>query len=402
MIGVIGIIVLLMIAIGLSTNPRAINPRVVISALVLQIGLGAFVLYLPWGQAILATLSGYVQAVIDYSNTGISFLFGDLASDKLGFVFAVRVLPVIIFISAITSVLYHLNIMQWIVYWFGKGLSYLLGVSRVESLVAITNIFLDQTQSSLVVKPYVNKLTKAQFFTVMCSGLASISGAVLAGYASLGVNLNYLIAASFMAAPGGLLMAKLLMPSEDAASNNEEIFISHKSKASNVVEAAANGAAEGLKLAANIGAMLLAFVAIIAMLNALFGGVGQLIGLPSLSLDLILGYAFSPLMYLLGVPWQEAELAGNLIGQKIILNEFVAFANFIELQTGQALSPHSEAVVTFALCGFANLGSLAILLGGLGSIVPERKSEIAQMGYRVILAGTLSNLMSAAIASILL
>lgn len=410
---ILGILFLLVIALLFSDNRTKINIRIVVSALFLQFAIAAFVLFVPAGQSFLLGMSSAVQSVIDYSNEGISFLFGGLASDSIGFIFAIKVLPVIVFVSAISAVLYHLYVMQFVVKVFGGILHRLLGVSRVESLVAVANIFLDQTQSSLVVKPYISKLSGSEFFTVMCSGLASISGAVLVGYASLGVNLEYLIAASFMAAPGGLLMAKIIMPSPEVAEVNsepqgiegkqsDELLYDEAPRAQNVIEAAANGAVEGLKLAAAIGAMLLAFVAIIAMLNGLIGYLGQMLGLPHLSLDWLLGAIFSPLMYLLGIPWSEASISGNLIGQKLVLNEFVAFANLIELQTENALSAHSEAVVTFALCGFANLGSLAILLGGLGSIVPERKPEIAQLAYKVIIAGSLSNLMSAAIVSLLL
>ena len=401
---IIGIFAILLLAYLLSGNRKKINLRIVGSAFLLQFGIAAFVLYTSIGKTMLGGMSNSVQTVIDFSNAGIEFLFGGLTSESIGFVFAVKVLPVIIFITALVSIMYYLNVMQFLVRWLGSSLRWVLGVSRIESLVAAASIFLDQTQSSLVVKPYLKKLDKVQFFTIMCSGLASVSGAVLAGYASLGVNLEYLIAAAFMAAPGGLLMAKMIMPGESSGEiildKEEASLFGNQSKPANVVEAAANGAIEGLKLAATIGGMLVAFVAIIALFNGILSGIGGLFGFPSLSLDWLLGNLFSPLMVLLGIPWDESAVAGNLIGQKLILNEFIAFVSLAELQ--DSLSAHTNAVVTFALCGFANFASLAILLGGLGSIVPERKSEIAQVGFKVIAAGTLSNLMSAAMASTLL
>ncbi len=403
-ITIIGILVLLGLAVILSDNRKGINLRVVGAAFALQIAIAVFVLYIPFGKGVLTAISNGVQVVIDYSKVGTGFVFGGLATSKnLGFVFAVQVLPVIIFIGALTSVLYYLHIMQWVVRIFGGALRFVVGASRVESLCASANIFLGQTEAPLVIRPYISRLTDNQLFTVMVSGLASVSGAILAGYALLGVNIEYLIAASFMAAPGGLLMAKIIRP-DSGPTPEEHIELTDTTeddpaRPNNVIDAAALGASEGLSLAANIGAMLIAFVALIALLNGLVGGVAGLFGIEGLTMNAILGWIFSPLMFLLGVPWSEAGTAGDLIGQKLVLNEFVAYAGLQQVK--ESLSPHSIMVVTFALCGFANLSSLGILLGGLGGLAPERRGDISRLGLKAIAAGSLSNLMSAALASLL-
>ncbi|WP_339863522.1 NupC/NupG family nucleoside CNT transporter [Paremcibacter congregatus] len=405
-ISIVGIMVLLGLAYLLSGDKKNINLRVVGSAFLLQLAVAAFVLVVPFGKDMLTAMSNGVNQVINYSNVGIEFLFGGLADmDNVGFVFVVKVLPIIIFASALMSVLYYLHIMQWVVKIFGGALHKIIGTKRVESLCAAANIFLGQTEAPLVVRPYLGRISDAQFFTVMVSGLASISGTILAGYAALGVEMQYLIAASFMAAPGGLLMAKIIMPDPDPEENETEILdvdsFDDAHKPANVIEAAANGAADGLKLAANIGAMLLAFVALIAMLNGMLGGIGGWFDYPELTFNMILGKIFAPLMYVLGIPWAEADIAGNLIGTKLILNEFVGYVELAKLPDG-ALSPYSVMVVTFALCGFANLSSIAILMGGFGVLVPERRHLIAKWGLKAVAAGSLSNLMSAALAGLLI
>tara|TARA_R110002072_G_scaffold190800_2_gene347695 strand:- start:326 stop:1543 length:1218 start_codon:yes stop_codon:yes gene_type:complete len=400
--GFFGIILVLLLAWLLSENRKKINLRIVGSAFLLQAALATFAMYVPLGKDVLAVMSSGVQNVIDYSGYGIEFLFGDLATNKYGFLVFVRVLPVIIFISALVSVLYYLHIMQWVVMFVGGIMRKLIGTSRVESLCAAANIFLGHTESPLVVRPYLNQLSEAQLFTIMVSGMASISGAILAGYASLGVQLDYLIAASFMAAPGGLLMAKIMKP--DDLTRPEPVIdimaVEDEGRPANVIDAAASGAAAGLKIAAIIGAMLVAFVALIAMLNGMVGGLASLAGFEGITMDLILGKLLSPVMYLLGIPWQDAAAAGNLVGQKFILNEFVAYAQLQQIK--DSLDPHTVIVSTFALCGFANLSSIAILLGGLGAMAPTRKAEIARMGFKAVVAGFLSNMMSAALVSLLL
>ncbi|WP_442489284.1 NupC/NupG family nucleoside CNT transporter [Halomonas litopenaei] len=410
LMSLVGMATLIAIAVAFSYNRRAIRLRTVGGAFLIQAGLGAFVLYVPFGQKVLKTVSDAVSQVVLYANDGIGFLFGGLANaDSVGFVFAVKVLPVIIFFSSLTAVLYYLGIMQWIVRLLGGALQKLLGTSRTESLSATANIFVGQTEAPLVVRPFIARMTASQLFAVMCGGLASVAGSVLAGYAALGIPMEYLVAASFMAAPGGLLFAKLIMPETDPEADKADRVsevIEDEDKPANVLDAAAGGASSGLKLAANVGAMLLAFIGLIALLNGILGGVGGWVGVEDLSLELILGWVFSPLAFLLGIPWEEATLAGSFIGQKLVVNEFVAFINLapyidgeqLVAATGEVMSDHTAAVLSFALCGFANLSSIAILLGGLGSIAPSRRHDIARYGLKAVLAGTLSNLMSACIA----
>jgi CNT family concentrative nucleoside transporter len=406
--------VLIAIAIALSSHRRAIKLRTVLWAFGLQVGIGAFALYLPWGQAILATISSGVSSLQIYADKGIEFLFGGLSSPKMfeifgggGFVFAIKVLPVIVFFGSFISVLYYLGIMGWIIRLIGGGLRSLLGTSRIESMAVTSAIFLGQSEVPLVVRPFIADMTRSELFAIMVGGFAAVAGSVLLGYAGLGVELKYLIAASFMAAPGGLLMAKLMEP-ETTVTRDESMVGTlgkNENRPANIIDAAAEGAQVGLRLAVAVGAMLLAFIALIAMLNGLLGWAGGWFGYPQVTLQLLLGYLLAPVSFLLGVPWNEAIQAGGFIGEKIVLNEFVAYvdlANYLDpakaAQAGvQVLSTHTQIIVTFALCGFANLSSIAIQLGGLSAIAPQRRHELAQLGLRAMVGGTLSNLMSAAI-----
>lgn len=402
LIGIVGIVVILSIAVIFSSNRKAINLRVVGAAFALQAAIAAFVLYFDTGRAAVNWLSTGVLAVIRYSKAGIDMVFGPLAdTDVIGFSFAVNILPIIIFFAALMSVLYHLGIMQLLVRIVGGGLHRIIGSGAIESMNAAANIFVGQTEAPLVVKPYLKNLTEPQFFAVMVSGLASIAGTVLAGYVLMGAELKYLLAAAFMAAPGGLLMAKILMPDDRVVGAREhEKLVMEPSHHKNVILAAAAGTTDGLRLAVNIGAMLVAFVALIALFNGLIGGLFGLIGIEGVTLQLILGKVFQPLMYVLSVPWAEAEAAGALFGEKIILNEFVAFSHLNDYLAG--MSPRTLAITTFSLCGFANLSSIAILLGGLGVLVPEKREIIGRFGIKAVLAASLSNLMSAALAGLLL
>ncbi|WP_432322415.1 NupC/NupG family nucleoside CNT transporter [Yersinia enterocolitica] len=420
LMSLVGMAVLILIAVLLSSNFRAINIRTVVGAFIIQVGIGALVLYVPVGRRILGGMSEGVANVIAYGNHGISFMFGGLVSDKMfevfgggGFVFALLVLPVIVFFSSLIAVLYYIGVMQLVIKVLGGGLQKLLGTSRTESLSATANIFVGQTEAPLVVRPYIATMTQSELFAVMCGGLASVAGSVLAGYAQMGVPLEYLIAASFMAAPGGLLFAKLMVPETEKTRDNVDAatLIAEDDRPANIIDAAASGAASGLQLALNVGAMLLAFIALIALLNGILGGIGGWFDYPQLSMELILGWVFSPIAYLIGIPWSEAMVAGSFIGQKIIVNEFVAFMNFgqylqaeelVRAAGLQVLSEHSKAIISFALCGFANLSSVAILLGGLGSMAPNRRHDIARFGLKAVAAGTLSNLMSATIAGFFL
>lgn len=401
LISIAGMLVLLLIALVASTNRRAIRLRVILSALALQFLIGFFVFYLPWGRAALESLSLGVVALLSYANAGISMVFGPLVSDQIGISFALNVLPVIIFFSALTSVLYHMGIMQRLVAGVGWVLDKLLACGRLVSLNAAANIFVGQTEAPLVIRPYLSRITEPQLFAIMVSGLASIAGSLLLAYAGLGIDMKYLLAASFMAAPGGLLMAKIIMPDDpDDEEPQDLIAAAEKSEPhTNVFMAAGMGAKDGLHLALNIGAMLIAFVSLIALLNGIMGAIGGLFGFEGLTIQYILGAIFAPLMFLLSVPWAEAQAAGGILGEKIIVNEFVAFLSLQEAWT--TFSPRSQAVVTIALCGFANLSSVGILLGGLGTLIPDRMPLIAKFGLRAVLAGTLSNLMSAAIAGLL-
>jgi len=401
-IGILGIIVILGIAVAFSSNRKAINLRVVGAAFALQAVIAAFVLYFEAGRAAIRGLSTGVLAIIGYSKAGIDMVFGPLAdTNVIGFSFAVNVLPIIIFFAALMSVMYHLRIMEWIVKLVGGALHKIIGTGAIESMNAAANIFVGQTEAPLVVRPYLRNLTEAQFFAVMVSGLASIAGTVLAGYVLMGAELKYLLAAAFMAAPGGLLMAKIIMPDTEAvpAGGHEKLEM-ERSHHKNVILAAASGTTDGLRLAANIGAMLVAFVALIALFNGLVGWAFSLVGIDGVTMQLILGKIFQPLMYLLSVPWAEAEAVGALFGEKLILNEFVAFSHLNDYLAG--MSPRAIAIATFSLCGFANLSSIAILLGGLGVLVPEKRELIGQFGIKCVLAASLSNLMSAALAGLML
>ncbi|TNH08553.1 NupC/NupG family nucleoside CNT transporter [Testudinibacter sp. TR-2022] len=408
-LSIVGIFVLLAIAFLLSSNRKTINYRTVFGALGMQIGIGALILYVPAGRDALLAISNGVQKVIDYGNDGIGFLFGGLVSDRMfevfgggGFVFALRVLPVIIFFASLISVLYYIGIMQWVIKILGGLLQVVLKTSKTESMSAAANIFVGQTEAPLVVKPYIAKMTQSELFAIMCGGLASIAGSALAGYAAMGVPVPYLIAASFMAAPGGLLFAKILMPQTEQV-NDDIDHNSHEDKPANILDAAAGGASAGMQLALNVGAMLLAFVALIALLNGIIGGIGAWFNQPELSLQMILGWLFQPLAYIIGVPWNEAHVAGSMIGQKLVINEFVAYLDFgryLGENPPMVLADKTKAIITFALCGFANLGSIAILIGGIGTMAPNRRAEIAQMGIKAVIAGSLSNLMSATIAGL--
>lgn len=417
---IIGMAVLIAIAVLFSSNRRAIRLRTVGGAFLIQLVIGAFVLYVPAGRSVLQGMSDAVSKVIGYGQDGMNFIFGGLVSDKMfelfgggGFIFAFRVLPIIVFFSSLIAVLYYLGIMQLVIKVLGGGLQKVLGTSRTESLSATANIFVGQTEAPLVVRPYIATMTTSELFAIMCGGLASVAGSVLAGYAQMGVPMEYLIAASFMAAPGGLLFAKLMVPETEDVKDRVDAtdLVAEDERPANIIDAAASGASSGMQLALNVGAMLLAFIALIALINGILGGIGGWFDYPQLSLELLLGWLFAPIAFLIGVPWSEATVAGSFIGQKIVVNEFVAFMNFGEymkadaevLAAGkQVLSDHTKAIISFALCGFANLSSVAILLGGLGGMAPSRRGDVARLGMKAVMAGTLSNLMSATIAGFFL
>ena len=399
LMSIVGMFVLLAIAYLLSTDRKAINRRTVMTALAVQTAIAGLIMYVPQGSSMLDVIVQGVQHVIDYGNDGIDFVFGAETRRSLGFTIALNVLPVIVFFSALMSLLYYFGVMQWVISVIGGGLHKLLKTSHTESMSAVSNIFVGHTEAPLVVRPYLANMTESELFAVMTGGCATIAGAVMAAYATMGVDLKYLITASFMAAPGGLLMAKMLLPeTEDRDVKFDPDETGGIEKPVNIFDAIGSGAATGLTLALNVGAMLLAFVAMIGLLNGLLGGIGSWFGVEDLTLQGILGMVFAPIAFVIGVPWSEALQAGSLIGQKIVVTEFYAYISFIDIK--DTLSPHTQVIVTFALCGFANFTSIAILLGGLGSIVPSRRKDVARLGLRAVIGGTLANLMSAALAGL--
>ncbi|MBV7406918.1 NupC/NupG family nucleoside CNT transporter [Enterobacter sp. ENT03] len=396
----LGIIALLAIARIFSENRNAISLRATLGAFCLQAGIAALVLYVPAGERMLLSISNSLSGMLNYSSEGINFLFGDLGRFKMGFVFAFHVLPIIIFMSALFSVLYYLGIMQWVIRIIGNAIHKLLKTSPAESIAATANIFAGNTDVFVLMRPYAPKMTRSELFALMSGGVASIAGSVLVGYASMGIDIKYLVAASFMSAPGGLLMAKMLFPETepDKVADVSGNLMGSEERPINIVEAATNGASTGLMLAVNVGAMLLALIALIAMVNGLLGWLFGLFGQQDITLQFIFSYIFAPIAWLLGVPAGEMLQIGNLLGQKLVLNEFVAYTSFIPLKP--ALSEYSQIIATMALAGFANLSAPAALIGVLGNIVPDKKSFIAKMGGKVILAGMLSNLLSAALTGL--
>jgi concentrative nucleoside transporter, CNT family len=418
LLGLAGIAAILALAVLISSNRRAIRLRVVGAAFALQAGIAVLVLYTSWGRAGIEALSRGVANLLGYAGKGTEFLFGRLATDPLGQNFAIQALPVIIFFAALVAVLYYLGVMQRIVRWVGGAIGWVTGISRVESLGAAANIFVGQSESPLVVRPYLAGLPPAQIFTLMTVGMAGVAGTILAAYAALlgEQYLPYLLAAAFMSAPGGILMAKIVMPDEPKTDElpledgverpaEEKVDVAETfeegEQPANVIMAAAQGAQTGVKLAVAVGAMVLAFVALVALLNGLLGGIGAWFGLENLSFQQLVGYVFQPIMFLIGVPWNEAGTAGGLFGTKIVLNEFVAFIDLGAMPPG-TLSDRSRAIVTFALCGFANFSSIAIQMAVTGGLAPNQRPVIARLGIKALIAGSLANLMSAALAGLLL
>ena len=420
LLGVIGIAVIILIAVLFSSNRRAIKLRVVGAAFALQAVLAFLVLKTPWGRATIQAMSDGVAELLGYATKGTEFLFGPSAANPLANTFAIAALPVIIFFASLVAILYHLGIMQKIVRWVGGAIGWVTGVSRVESLGAAANIFVGQSESPLVVRPYLSALPPSHLFTLMTVGMAGVAGTILAAYAGLlGERyLPFLLAAAFMSAPGGLLMAKLIMPDEPAESDELELkggsasapedeievhTFEEGERPANIIMAAAQGAQTGVKLAVAVGAMVLAFVALVALANGILGGIGGWFGRPDLSFQSIVGTIFSPVMYLIGVPWSEAGVAGGLFGTKIVLNEFVAFIDLGNASGPAAmLSDRSRAIITFALCGFANFSSIAIQMAVTGNLAPNQRPMIAKLGLRALLAGSLANLMSAALAGLMI
>jgi CNT family concentrative nucleoside transporter len=429
----IGIVVILAIAFLLSVGKRRIRLRVVAAAFALQALMAFLVLATSGGRAVIQAMSNGVAALLSYADQGTQFLFGPNETNPLANTFALGALPVIIFFAALVSILYHLGVMQRVVRWVGGAIGWVTGISKVESLGAAANIFVGQSESPLVVRPYLAALSPSRLFTLMTVGMAGVAGTILAAYAGLLGNeyLPFLLAGAFMSAPGGILMAKIIMPDENEASPEAEGRIdlpesrisadgpaalveggkAHEveiaetfedgHRPANIIEAAAQGAQTGVKLAVAVGAMVLAFVALVALANGLLGWAGGLFGYPELSFQMVLGAVFAPVMFLIGIPWEDAGIAGGLFGTKIVLNEFVAFIELGALDVG-ALSDRSRAIVIFALCGFANFSSIAIQMAVTGGLAPNQRPVIARLGLRALAAGSLANLMSAALAGLFL
>ncbi len=402
----LGMAVLLAIAFLLSVNKRRISLRTVGAAFLLQVAIGGIMLYFPPGKWLVEQAAIGVSKVMSYSDAGSAFIFGALVGPKMdtlfdgaGFVFAFRVLPAIIFVTALISLLYYIGVMGLLIRVLGGIFQKALRISKIESFVAVTTIFLGQNEIPAIVKPFVDKLNRNELFTAICSGMASIAGSMLIGYAGMGVPIDYLLAASLMAIPGGILFARLLSPATEESQVTFDNLSFSETPPKSIIEAAATGAMTGLKIAAGVATVVMAFVAIIALLNGMLGGIGGWFGIESLSLEGLFGYALAPLAWIMGVEWQDATLAGSLIGQKLAINEFVAYLNFSPyLQTAGQLDVKTIAIISFALCGFANFGSIGVVVGAFSAVSPQRAPEIAQLGVRALVAATLSNLMSATIA----
>jgi CNT family concentrative nucleoside transporter len=416
LLGLAGIAVIILIAVAFSSNRRAIRLRVVGAAFALQAAIALFVFKTTIGVATIKGMAFGVANLLGYAGKGTEFLFGPSESNPLANTFAIAALPVIIFFASLVAILYYLGIMQRIVRWVGGAIGWVTGISRVESLSAAANIFVGQSESPLVVRPYLAALSPSHLFTVMVVGMAGVAGTILAAYASLlgEQYLPYLLAAAFMSAPGGILMAKLIMPDDIAApgelplsggAEEDQIDVAETfeegERPANIIQAASQGALTGVRLAVAVGAMVLAFVALVALANGLLGGVGGWFGQPDLSFQKLIGYLFQPIMFLIGVPWHEAGTAGGLFGTKLVLNEFVAFIDLGQMNAA-ALSERSRAIVTFALCGFANFSSIAIQMAVTGGLAPNQRPMIARLGLRALLAGSLANLMSAALAGLMI
>jgi len=402
LIPLLGIVVFMGIAILVSIDRRRIKARTVFAALGLQVVIGAVVLFVPAGKAFVESATALLLTTVGYSQAGMDFIFGKLSIDTpaLGYIFAFRVLPVLIFFSSLVAVLYHLQVIQPVIKVVGWALQKLLGTSQAESSSAAANIFVGGTEVYLLMRPYTLKMTDSELFALMVGCSASMNAALVVTYAHMGVNATYLIAAIFMSAPAGLLISKLMFPENQTPETIDTHIDYEEDHPVNVIDAATRGSISGAHMAATIGVMLLALISLIAMANGLLGWLGAMFGVSNLSAEMMLGYVMAPVSFLLGIPWKECLGAGALLGTKLVLNEFVAYIGFSRQMA--MMSAHSQVVMTIALAGFANLATPASLLGVLGVIVPERRALIVKVALRVILAGTLANLVSAAIASFLL
>ncbi len=394
-IGVVGLVVILGIAYAFSTDRKNVNPRLILWGLILQFAFALMVMKWSWGEKGLDWISRGVTAGLEKADAGAAFLFGPLANQEtLGFIFAFKALPTIIYISSFFSVLYYLGILQKLVLFMAKIMARTMGTSGAESLSTAANVFMGQTEAPLVVMPYIASMTYSELCTLMVGGMATISGGMMAAYISMGIETKFLLAASVMNAPAAIVMAKILVPETGTPLTKGEVKLKVERTEVNIIDAAARGAGAGLNLALNVGAMLIAFLSLVALVNWPLQYVG-------LSLEQIFAWIFAPLAYVMGVPWADANEVGSLFGKKLIVNEFVAYADLLTLKAANALAPRSELIATYALCGFANLGSIGIQLGGIGGLAPTRKSDLAKLGLRAVLGGSLATFMTATIAGLL-
>ena len=399
----LGLLMMIALAWGFSTNRRQIPWRTVVWGVAIQLGLAVVLLKTPAGDFFFAVVSRLVDKLLIYTQAGTRFMFGPLL--ETGASFALSVLPIIIFMGSLFAVLYHLGWIQGVVRLLARGLSRTMNLSGAESLAAIANVFVGMVESCLIVKPYIDRMTSSELFATMTVGMATVAGSVLIAYVQIlggGDFAGHLVTASLMSAPAGLLLAKIIVPEVQTPETGTNTTAAVQSETVNVIDAAAEGAIEGLRLAAYIGAMLIAFVALIAFANDLLGGLGAWVGFPDLTLQWILGTMLAPLAFMMGIPWSEASAIGALLGIKTVLNEFIAYQQLGALINEGALTQRSQIIASYALCGFANFGSLAILLGGLGGIAPGRRPEVARLGLRSILAGSLATFMTACVVGMLI
>ncbi len=393
-----GLGLMLLAAYGLSNNRKAIDFRVVGWGLALQLSFALFILKTSPGAIVFNSISRGITTMLGFADAGSVFMFGPLASDteSFGVLIAFQVLPIIIFTAALFSLLYHFGIMQPVVLVFAKVMEKTMRTSGAESLAAAANVFMGMTEAPLVVKPFVPRMTESEMMALMTGGMATIAGSVMAGYVRLGVDAGHLLTASVMAAPAGLVIAKMMNPETEAPETRGHVEVAMGRDSVNFIDAIARGTSDGLRLALNVGAMLIAFVALIALANGILGIVG-------ITLQQILGVLFAPIAFTLGVPWNDVLTVGSLLGQKVILNEFVAYSSLTQImETPGALDPRSVVIVTYALAGFANLGSIGIMIGGIGGIAPDRRDDLARLGLRSLLGGTMATFMTASIAGMLL
>jgi len=401
-ISVFGIIVILTIAFLLSNDKKKINFKMIISGVLLDFTLAVAILKVSFIEKFFNIIGDGVNKLFQFTGEGSKFLFGDLMNtDKVGFIFAFQILPTIVFISALMSVLYYYGVMQKVVKWLGFGVKKLLGTSGAETMTAVANIFVGQTEAPLFVKPYIPRMTKSEMLSMMVAGMGSISVGAMAGYVGLGVSATHLITASVMSAPAALVISKIMFPEKEVPETSGVVEIQSEKTHKTVIEAFSEGTSQGLMLALNVGAMLLAFLALIALVNSILGFVGGLFHFNSLSLSWILGRIFSPIAFILGIPSKEVFMAGDLLGQKLVMNEFVSYISLGEAIKNGTLSARTITIMTYALCGFANIASIGIQLGGIGGLAPERKSDLAELGVKALIGGTLVTLLNAAIIGIL-